>query len=382
MVFAPGRDRNPGPGGSVAYSPRNGAGGTFAEFMQGCTPKYAVNEGYRRDLFRNTLSRMYLRVEAAEMNLFLASIADSHTRSQLAPRIAGDPTPRQRNRRSGGGGTQDNTARQRQSVSTNGYLDFFIQQAALGFQEKFSVSETLGDNFVAYFFGQSTPIWPFTGWLLNTVQDDQATNFMRLYLELLRGTALARRQKTVTLKIDSYLITGSMTNLNMQFQSQAEIYVPFSFQLLVRKVQIVNYTLGWVPTRADTPFAADPNAIPYDGRPRSTGAATAVTMQIPPNTQAVTPGARADVDTRVHQTPAMTPGEAPTQPTPAEVEALNPRPETQDYLSIAAREAALSALSFVSPVARVGQIVRGAGALIDAIPPGVLPGTSLIPEVP
>jgi len=304
-VYAPGRDRPPssGVGGGSSYSPSRGAGGVFAEYLQGFTPKYAANRGYRSDLFRNTLARMFVRVDASEMNLFLASISDAHTQNQLAPRIAGDPTQRQRNRTRGGAGSQDAQVRANQTFATNGYLDFFISQASMPLQEKVDVKDTLADNYVAFFFGQQPPVWSFTGWLMNTVQDDQATNFLRLYLEILRGTQLARRQKIINLKIDSYVITGAMTGISPTLNANSEIYVPFAFQLLVKRVDFVNYTRGWVPTRAFTPFAADPNAIPYDGRARNSGARLAIAGRVPPNTEEVAPVPNRSEDSRVNQAP-------------------------------------------------------------------------------
>lgn len=300
MVYAPGRDRPPTGTArpTASYSPGSGAGGVFAEFLQGATTKYAQNKGFRSDFFRNTLARLFVRVDASEMNLFLASIGDEHTRSQLAPRLAGDPAPRQNNRVTGGANTDDGLTRSARTPATNGYLDFFISSMNINFQEKMDVKEELSDNYVAYFFGQNAPVWPFTGWLLNTVQDDQASNMFRLYSEILRGTQLARRQKSVDIKIDSYIISGAMCALSLALNAQNETYVPFSFQFLVKKVTIVNYTLGWVPTRASTAFAADPNAIPYDGRPRPEGSLHAIAARIPAGTEEIAPTPPATVDPR------------------------------------------------------------------------------------
>jgi hypothetical protein len=244
------------------------AKGVFAGLVQGATPKYAINNGYRSDLFRNTLARMFVRVDASEMNTFLGSIADSHTRSQLANRIAGDPTSQQGDAQTGGGATQDSSVARRRTVQSNGYLDFLIQSVQMQLQEKVQVSETLSDNYVAYTFGQSPPMWSFQGVLINTVQDDQASNMFRLYSQILRATQMARRQKSMSMSFDSYVVNGVMTNLTMNLTSQNEVMVPFSFQLLVKRVFITNFTRGWVPTTAGTPFSADLNAIAYDGRPR------------------------------------------------------------------------------------------------------------------
>ena len=167
---APGLDRAPLTGEpNVNFRPGNGAGGVFAGFMQGATPKYAINDGFRADLFRNTMARMFVRVDASEMNTFLGSIGDSHTRRQLANRIAGDPALQQGSRQEGGAGSDDATVRRNTNVQTNGYLDFLIQNIQMPLQEKIQVSEGLSDNYVAFAFGQSAPVWAFSGYLINSV---------------------------------------------------------------------------------------------------------------------------------------------------------------------------------------------------------------------
>lgn len=356
-IFAPGRDRPPstGTGGGAAYSPARGAGGVYAEYLQGSTPKYAVNRGFRSDLFRNTLARMFVRVDAAEMNLFLASISDSHTQTQLAPRIAGDPTQRQRNRTRGGAGSQDAQVRANQTYATNGYLDFFIAQASMPLQEKVDIKDTLADNYVAFFFGQQPPVWSFTGWLLNTVQDDQTTNFMRLYLEVLRGTQLARRQKIINLKIDSYVITGAMMNMSPTLSAASEIYVPFAFQLLVKRVDFVNYTRGWVPTRAFTAFAADPNAIPYDGRVRNSGARLAIAGRLPPDTVEVAPTPNRSEDPRVNQAPVTSDPLASVPPALSRSSASTPAPAQATVNALANGTTGASQSSTVSVPTRAPQ---------------------------
>jgi len=242
----------------------------FAEFLQGATPKYARNAGFRHDTqHRNSLARIFIRVDRDEHDTFLNSIGDSQVRSRLADRIAGDPlSPRRRG----------------DSVSNSGYVDFLITQVQVQLQEKYEVSETLADNYVAYFFGQSAPVFTYSGFLINTVQDDQATNFVRLYIALLRGTQLARRQKIASLRYDSYIVAGAMLNLSLTHQAQNEMLIPFSFQFLVKKLVISKFTAGWTPTRVDGPFAADPLLVPYDGRPRAESALQAVTARPPPDT--------------------------------------------------------------------------------------------------
>lgn len=327
-VNAPGRDSPPSQQtAGVRYSPSNGAGGVFAEFLQGSTPKYAFNRGRRQDTQqRNTLARLFVRVDRAEHETFLSSIGDSQVRGQLADRISGDPTsPRRRG----------------DSINDSGYVDFLITQVQAGLQEKYQISETLADNYVAYFFGQSAPVFTYSGYLINTVQDDQLTNFFRLYVALLRGTQLARRQKIASLRYDSFIVAGAMLNLNFSHQAQNEMLVPFSFQFLVKRVLVTNYTSGWIPTRVGGPFAADPLLVPYDGRPRQESSLQAIVARTPPGTVEGPNGAPPH-DARVDTPPptnttdprALVSSTASSQVSSAAPRSVTGRPETVDPATV------------------------------------------------
>lgn len=302
------------------YAPGEDAGGSrakglFAQYLQGETPKYGINDGFRADLFRNTLARMFIRVDASEMPLFLGSIADEHTRNKLARRIAGDPTPVETpstNTTPVTPSSTDASTRRRHTAATNGYLDFLIQQVQMPLQEKVQVTETLSDNYVAYAFGQAPPMWQFQGTLINTVQDDQASNMFRLYTQILRATQMARRQKSLSISFDSYIVSGIITNINLSLSSNNELMVPFAFQLLVKRVFITNYTRGWVPTQASTPFSADLNAIAYDGRPREEGALNVIVGRTSTESQAlVTPTPQNQSDGRTNTQSGVDAGTAP-----------------------------------------------------------------------
>ena len=268
------------------YNPRRGAGGQFATYIQGATPKFAVNSGTREIHQINTMARLYIRIDLDELQLFKQSIGDSHTQRQLIDRLIGDPA---------------NPRRQNNSIIDTGYMDFNLQQVDMAFDEKVDVSPTNADNFVAYYFGQAAPRFNFSGILINSKQDDQHTNWLRLYMEVLRGTALARRGKLVSIKYDSFIVSGSLDNHRSQIRSGTELIVPFSFTMLVKKLAIVNYTQNWVPTRPGGRFAADPLAVPYDGRPSRDRTSTAIRVRIPPNAEEQ-PGDYSTEDPRANQT--------------------------------------------------------------------------------
>lgn len=299
MVVAP---------GSSVYSNTNLDQHTTEPFLIGATPKYARNHGHRLDgAHHNTLARLFVRLDPSEKELFFASIGDEFTRTHAARRLAGvftDVRPAPQGHRSAA-----TTGRETPDPVTNGYLDFLITNVQMGVQEKVQVSETLADNYVAYFFGQSAPQWQYSGMLINSVQDDQATNFLRLYAHILRGTQMARRQKVASLKYDSYIVVGVMTNLQLSLKSDNELLIPFGFTFLVKKILITNYTSDWRPTSAEGVFATDFHAVPFDGRPIEESQQLFANVQTPPGTVQV-PVASETEDPRVSLPPPTVGGGA------------------------------------------------------------------------
>lgn len=369
-VRAPGRDhippdteRRP----NVLYNPqdaRSGAGGVHAKFLQGASPKYATNNGERLDYFRDTLARMFLAVsESEKRSLFFPSLADQKVKLP-AKALTGTPmtyptTPTPESQSSNAGSRDVGSS----TVAFKGYLDFFIQSVQMSFNEKIQVSETLSDNYVAYAFGQSPPVWTFQGALINTVQDDQASNMYRLYTQILRATQLARRQKVLTIAFDSYAVNGVMMNLNMQLSAANELVVPFTFQLLVKRVVDINTTSRWVPTSATTPFAADLFAIGYDGRPSLSRSMAGMLAQTPLPSQTVTPTGPAQTQGQTDPrtgTPPPGPLTPPETNTLREAEAAGQ--ELADYGTLA-QVAGLVVAPFVPPV---GAALLVAGSVASA----------------
>jgi hypothetical protein len=171
-------------------------------------------------------------------------------------------------------------------------MDFLLANVKHSFREKVQAVETLSDNVVTYYFGQSSPVWSYTGALINTVQDDQVTNFVRLYLHVLRGTQLARRQKSVSLRYDSFIVNGTIESLDWELSATTETFCPFAFTFRVKRFGIIYATDGWVPTRPHGPIA-DPDAIAFDGVPRSEGSVEHVAARTPSDATEENPSADA-----------------------------------------------------------------------------------------
>ena len=191
------------------------ATGVFAAqpFM---SPKYARHRTNRRHEFEDTMARMFIKVNPKLYDKFLRSIKDKDTR-EVAKVLGGDDINK--------GG--------------HGYIDFLLQNATHSFSEKVQVSETLSDSYVAFFYGHSPPTFQYNGTVLNTYQDDWAMRMFRIFRDLTRGTQMARRKLVLRLKYDSMIVTGVMTNFQWSVTAGAEMSVPFSFNLLVKDIQVL-----------------------------------------------------------------------------------------------------------------------------------------------
>jgi hypothetical protein len=316
----------------VSRSTEVGLRGQFNDDIKGATPLYAINEGLRRDEnHRDTLAKIFMRVDPGERDTFLRSIGDSFVQERLAPQVTGlralsvaEPAP------SGDAGQRE----QRSNAST-GYVDFFLQSAVHVLRENYQVAPTLEGNYVVYSFDQEPPVFPYSGLLLNTRQDDQATNFYRLYVHILRLAQVAKRQKVVALRYGAYIVQGAMVNIQLGHSSELQNKVDFSFQLLVREIRIIHYEQNWKPTVPASDFSDDPNAAGparTAARERTTTAVTATTpvnaelsavpAPVDPRTVSSPPTASPEPIVNPAPTPAATPATVP-----ASVR-VNARPET------------------------------------------------------
>jgi hypothetical protein len=125
-----------------------------------------------------------------------------------------------------------------------GYLDFLLHEVGHSMNEKLQVSETLSDNYVSYFFGQRAPQFRFSGSVLNTLQDDWTVRLYRLFQFFGRGTELARNGLVMRIKYDSFIVAGFMTNYNWSLSAANESVCPFSFDFLVKGIQVIGETFS------------------------------------------------------------------------------------------------------------------------------------------
>lgn len=181
------------------------------------TPKYAKWDPSRSHEFIDTMARMFIKVGPKEYQTFLNSLKDPVSKD-IAKVLTGD--------NAGKGGI--------------GYIDFFLQSAKHQFVEKMQVNEVLSDNYVAFFFGHQAPIFNYSGTLMNTFQDDWTTRMYRIFRDMARGTQLARNGQIMHMRYDSFIVSGAMINLSWNLDAGRETYNDFSFDLLVKNMQIIS----------------------------------------------------------------------------------------------------------------------------------------------
>jgi len=200
-------------------------GGSYNRGQQGvfglhplATPKYAANNGERDAEFKETLARMYIALpDGFPITDYLLTLPQDPATMALAGVLLGNGN----------------------SKSNVGFIDFFLQQVNESFQECVQVDKVMGDNYVAFYFGQEPPTFQFSGSLLNSMQDNQRSGFALAYQHLMRGTQLARRNALVRIKYDSVIVSGTMTSHTQSLNAENEMVVPFSFSLLVKEYVVL-----------------------------------------------------------------------------------------------------------------------------------------------
>lgn len=279
---------------SSPFPEGEGSQGQFHDRVNYASLKHTLNSGERTDTVqKNTLARIYVAVPVEDRRKFFDSIGDGHVQAQLAPQLTGT--------------TRDDVSG---SNVGKGYVDFFIEQVQHAVRENYQVAPTLEGNYVVYSFDQVPPEWNYSGFLLNTKQDDQASNFFRLYIHVLRLSQLAKRKLVVAIKYDSYIVHGAIVDLTLAHSSDVQMKVPFSFRLLVKTVLFTNYTINWTPTVPDGNFADDPFSAGLGYRAIEQRRATTDVATAPINTE-LAPVPSQEEDERVNDDPVLGTTEEP-----------------------------------------------------------------------
>lgn len=196
--------------------------GRFFSGLPGSTPKFAYNQGPRRSEFTESMARMIIDVPSPARLRELRAMLPAATLAASGPLLY----------------SGDLTSAPRGSGFGIGYFDFLLTGVQIVRQEREQIIDTLTDNTVIYYSGESAPTLGCSGVFLNTYQDDQHVWFQLLYSDLMRGSALARNDLVIRFRFDSFYFTGYISNLTSALQGGAKNSMDFSFTFRVKEMQI------------------------------------------------------------------------------------------------------------------------------------------------
>ena len=117
-----------------------------------------------------------------------------------------------------------------------GYVGFLLQQITEEHTEKAQILALNGDGYAAYFMGQNPVSYSFSGFLLNTRQDQWRRLFSDFYDKIFRGSKVAAHRHLVQIAYDQQIVTGVMTNMVQVLEAQFEMYSRLQFTMLVKDV--------------------------------------------------------------------------------------------------------------------------------------------------
>lgn len=143
--------------------------------------------------------------------------------------------------------------------SVGGYVNFMIQAIQTPKQERVQIVETFTTSWI-YLFGQMTPIYTFSGMLLNFGGDEGydsdshkwANDFMKVYDEQIRGTKTIEKGAVLEMVFDKVVVQGYIINSNLSRNAMSPNGVPFTFSLAVTSEKYMGFGVYFnnqIPTK-------------------------------------------------------------------------------------------------------------------------------------
>jgi hypothetical protein len=90
-------------------------------------------------------------------------------------------------------------------------------------------------------------IFSFSGLLIDSVDNNWFIHWLKLYNDVMRGSALAKNYELLKIVLPNMTLTGTINNFSWQQESSNDISIPFSFNFLAKRID---------PTTADLPTGA------------------------------------------------------------------------------------------------------------------------------
>lgn len=121
-------------------------------------------------------------------------------------------------------------------MSSTEFVNFFITQVSVTYSEKTQIMTTFGDNEVVYYFGTQPIIFSISGLLFDSMQNDWFSHFIQLYQSVLRGSQLATNFALIQLTLPNMVLTGTISQLATNQDSQRDTDIAFSMQFVAKSV--------------------------------------------------------------------------------------------------------------------------------------------------
>ena len=134
------------------------------------------------------------------------------------------------------GSKNDVTQDIQELLSTTGFVNFFVTDLQSSFNEKTQVMTTFGDNEVVYYFGKQPIMLNISGLLFDSLENNWFAKFLTLYAGILRGTQLAKNFSLVELTFPNMVVTGSISGLSVNQNSNRDTDIPFNMQFIAKEV--------------------------------------------------------------------------------------------------------------------------------------------------
>jgi hypothetical protein len=112
------------------------------------------------------------------------------------------------------------------------YTRFFLQRTSYSSSEKMQIVEGFGD-YRLYFFGKKPIVQQYDGMLINTLNQDWASDFEYVYENYLRGTQSVKLRAKLYLTFDHVVVSGYAFTAQFGKDATDNNMVPFSFQMIV-----------------------------------------------------------------------------------------------------------------------------------------------------
>jgi len=329
--------------------------GRFYSMFPASTPKTARNAGPRSSDRTDSMARLYIHGHGPDLqdHNLAASIGNLFT----------------------GGVTLDRTPYGGETSATGlGYFDFLLGSWAINYVEREQAVDTISDNTVIFYSGQSAPVGQASGAFLNTYQDDQNVWFHYAYMECLRGSRLASRGQIASLLCDSFRYDGYLSNLSVQTQATVQNAVMFNFTFRVKQISVVTPVLYSAAAVAEVWSARQDPLIATAPVTEDSTTRTAAQAAVNPVSAAALPAAVAAAEANTRDARA-TP-ESGTAPPSVAGQAVDQQIATETV----ARSAATVDASVGATLHAEGATAASGDMAQAVVPPNVAPDTVTSPD--